>query len=62
MENEVSKQVEMVARQVSFLMEHQMILPELQEIIDTIPHDTEYGKGARDALLALIGSLHEKGG
>jgi hypothetical protein len=59
--DDVSKQVEMVARRVSFLMEHQMILPELQEIINTISPDTEYGRGARDALLALIGSLHEKG-
>lgn len=62
MDDDNKKQVEMVARQVSFLMQHQMILPELREIIADMPTDTEYGQGARDALLALISSLHEKGG
>jgi hypothetical protein len=59
--DDIKKKVEIVAKQVSFLMHHQEILPDLKEIISTIPTDTEYGQGARDGLMILIESLDQKG-
>ncbi len=59
--SDIKKKVELVAKQVSFLMHHQEILPDLKEIISTIPTDTEYGQGAQNALLTLISSLEQKG-
>ena len=61
MNDEIQKKVQLVAKQISFLMHHQEILPDLKELISTIPIDTEYGLGARDGLLALIESLDQKG-
>jgi hypothetical protein len=47
---------------ISFLMQHQNILPDLQEIIEELdPGDDEYLKGAKDALLNLILHLARKG-
>lgn len=59
--NDIKAKVQIVAKQVSFFMQHQEILPDLKEIISTIPTDTEYGQGAHDGLLALIESLDKKG-
>ena len=61
MNDDIQKKVKLVAKQVSFLMHHQEILPDLKELISTIPTDTEYGQGARDGLRVLIDSLERKG-
>lgn len=61
MSDEIQKKVQLIARQVSFFMHHQEILPDLKELISTIPTDTEYGQGARDGLWTLIDSLEKKG-
>jgi hypothetical protein len=61
MNDEIQKKVQLVAKQISFLMHHQEILPDLKELISTIPTDTEYGQGAYDGLMTLIDSLDKKG-
>jgi len=61
MSDEIQKKVQLVAKQVSFLMHHQEILPDLKELISTIATDTEYGQGAKDGLWTLIDSLERKG-
>ena len=62
--------VKMTARQISFLMSHQRIMPDLKEAIDQLSPDAstlinrnspEYLLGASEALEALILALEEKG-
>ena len=62
--------VNVVAFRVSFLMEHQSIVPDLQNVISELKPDTElpinrespeYLMGAYEALTALVASLERKG-
>lgn len=61
MESESQKKVRQVCARLTFLMEHQVILPDLKEIAAEISLDDEYSKGAHDALLYLIEFLEQKG-
>lgn len=54
--------VRLICNQISFLMEHQEILPDLKELAANLnPEDNEYLKGAQDALNYLISFLEQKG-
>lgn len=64
--------VRKICASLSFLMEHQQILPDLKEIVSELdvqktsaeildPKDIEYLRGAQDALTYLIGFLEQKG-
>jgi hypothetical protein len=66
------RKIKLVARKISFLMEHQTVLPDLKEIaMQTYPLGTDPEKinydspefllGANTALMALISALEEKG-
>ncbi len=67
------EKVQYIAKRVSFLMEHQEILPDLKDLAaDVYPFDEPglspidkespaYLMGAYDALMALIKALEEKG-
>ena len=68
------EKVQYIAKRVSFLMEHQEVLPDLKELAADLypyeafgllsPDDREspvYLMGAYDALMALIKALEEKG-
>jgi len=56
------KKVRQVCMQITFLMEHQEILPDLKELTSKLSsEDSEYLKGAQDALNYLIGFLEQKG-
>ena len=65
------KKIKLVTRKISFLMEHQVILPDLKEIIlEALPNQIdkeinydspEFLMGAQSALLALLSSLEQKG-
>jgi len=64
MEPTDQKKVRLICNQVSFLMEHQEILPDLKECIAKLSPESEgseYLKGAQDALNYLIGFLAAKG-
>jgi protoheme ferro-lyase len=61
MSEDCQKKVRHVCARISFLMEHQEILPDLKEIASELAEDSEYQKGARDALNYLIGFLEQKG-
>jgi hypothetical protein len=72
MPSENLKQVRIVARRMSFLMEHQDINPDLKGIVqdlsppgipgrDVDRESDEYLLGAYEALIALIMDLEEKG-
>lgn len=62
--------VNVIAFRVSFLMEHQSIVPDLQAVISELKPDNdssinrespEYLMGAYEALTALVASLERKG-
>jgi hypothetical protein len=66
------RRIRMLARKVSFLMQHQHILPDLQHMLEEIypsgvdasvinRESPEYLLGAYEALLNLITDLEEKG-
>lgn len=66
------RKIKMLARKVSFLMQHQHILPDLQHMLTEIypsgvdanvinRESSEYLLGAYEALLNLITDLEEKG-
>jgi len=68
----MNKKVLMTAKQISFLMPHQEVLPDLKEIAEALyPVDAdpakidrnskEYLAGASEALVAFIKFLTEKG-
>ena len=62
MESTPQQKVRQICAQISFLMEHQEILPDLKELVAKLPlEDSEYLKGAQDALNYLIGFLEQKG-
>lgn len=72
MEISNARKVSITAMQLSFLMEHQEILPDLKEVAqalypegtdpDTINRESpEYLMGAYEALAALITALEQKG-
>ena len=58
------KKVRQLCMQMSFLMSHQQVLPDLRELAASLtPTDTDdpYLQGARDALLLLVEFLETKG-
>lgn len=72
MEISNARKVSITAMQLSFLMEHQEILPDLKEVASALyPEGTdpntinrespEYLMGAYEALAALITALEQKG-
>lgn len=62
MEQTPQQKVRLICNQISFLMEHQEILPDLKEITAKLnSEDSEYLKGAQDALNYLISFLEQKG-
>lgn len=61
MNSESQKQVRQVCAQISFLMEHQEILPDLKEFVSKLDDSDEYLRGAHDALNYLIDFLAQKG-
>ncbi len=62
MESDYQKKVRHICARVAFLMEHQEILPDLKEIVSELnTQESEYLKGAEDALTYLISFLEQKG-
>lgn len=61
MDSSNQQKVRTVCARISFLMEHQDILPDLKEIVGELNSSDEYTKGAHDALNYLIGFLEQKG-
>lgn len=72
MTDDNEKKVKLTAFRISFLMEHQRIIPETLELAeqlypegvgsDQINHNSpEYLKGAFDAMTALLAALQTKG-
>lgn len=61
MDSSDQQKVRMVCARISFLMEHQDILPDLKEMIGELNSSDDYVKGAHDALNYLIGFLEQKG-
>jgi len=62
MESDYQKKVRHTCARVAFLMEHQEILPDLKEIASELSsQESDYLKGAQDALIYLIGFLEAKG-
>lgn len=60
------KKVRQLCMNMSFLMSHQQVLPDLRELAasltaDEIAIDDLYLQGARDALLLLVEFLETKG-
>lgn len=55
------QKVRLICNQISFLMEHQEILPDLKELVAKLNSEDEYEKGAHDALNYLILFLEQKG-
>lgn len=66
MSNDNEKKVKLLAFKMSFIMEHQMVLPELLDLAESLKDDQEfysdpYLKGAFDALTTLVVALRQKG-
>ena len=65
MDHDSEQKVRNIAFKISFLMEHQRIVPELMEIAYQLCPEgrelNEYNKGAFDALTTLILALEKKG-
>lgn len=64
-DRDVDNKVRSVARKIAFLMPHQVVLPDLKEVlIDELKSgigDSEYARGAYMALSYLISDLESKG-
>lgn len=59
--NPIPDRLQNVVKKISFLMEHQVILPDLKELVMQLrDEDSMYWCGVTDALMTLISSLEEK--
>jgi hypothetical protein len=64
-----ARKVNLIAHRISFLMEHQTILPDLKDLVEELYPDVHDGDrehpsymlGAYDALNGLLTALQEKG-
>lgn len=66
MSNEHEKKVKLLAFKMSFLMEHQRILPELLDLAESLKDEESfysdpYLQGAFDALTTMVVALKQKG-